>query len=303
MVDTSKEFTLIRGRVLRVTKLDACGAKVLGPDSTVTSKGFITVGLSPQFDEGTTISVTNAAGEQCILDEPSPLFTGYDTEVNFCGVNPDLIHLMTGQAVVYDRQSTPQGVGFRTNSKVDTNSFGFALEVWSSVPAGACVACKTSYGYFLVPFLSGGSIGDISIGNDAVTFTLTGAKQSAWVAEATKYQVANKDAPSGRGNKPDWQAGYGYQFWQCQHGAYRGEGANGQLCIVLPEQDAVIAITADTGNMQAELNVVWEKLLPAFHAGALAENAEEQAKLKQVLTGLVAPPKPMKPATPTAPGK
>jgi hypothetical protein len=183
MVDTSKEFTLIRGRALRVTKLDACGAKVLGPDSTVTSKGFVTVGLSPQFDEGTTISVTNAAGEQCILDEPSPLFTGYDIEVNFCGVNPDLIHLMTGQPIVKDQQATPQGVGFRTRSNIDTNSFGFALEVWSSVPAGACVAGQASYGYFLVPFVSGGSVGDISIGNDAVNFILTGAKSkdgTAW---------------------------------------------------------------------------------------------------------------------------
>lgn len=110
-----------------------------------------------------------------------------------------------------------------------------------------------------------------------------------WVAEATKYQVPNKDAPSGRGNKPDWQAGYGYQFWQCQHGAFRGDGADGQFCIVIPEQDAVIAITAKTGDMQAEINVVWELLLPALHEKALPANAEEEAKLKQTLAGLEVP--------------
>lgn len=126
-----------------------------------------------------------------------------------------------------------------------------------------------------------------------------------WVAQATKYQVPNKDAPSGKGNKPDWQQGYGYQFWQCQHNAYRGDGANGQFCIVMPEQDVVLAITADTGNMQNEINVVWETLLPAFQPSPLPPNAEEDAKLKQLLATLKAPPKPAtKPAAPApAPAK
>jgi CubicO group peptidase (beta-lactamase class C family) len=127
---------------------------------------------------------------------------------------------------------------------------------------------------------------------------------ASWVEVATSKQVENKDAPSGRGNKPDWQQGYGFQFWQSQHGAFRGDGANGQLCIVLPDQDAVIAITADTGNMQAEINVVWDKLLPAFHPASLPPNAAEEAKLKERLAGLKAhPAKPAtKPATlPTPP--
>jgi hypothetical protein len=55
---------------------------------------------------------------------------------------------------------------------------------------------------------------------------------------------------------------------------------------VLPEQDAVMAITADTKNMQAELNVVWDKLLPAFQNAPLAPNADEEAKLKKTLSNL-----------------
>jgi CubicO group peptidase (beta-lactamase class C family) len=122
---------------------------------------------------------------------------------------------------------------------------------------------------------------------------------ASWVEIATSRQVENKDAPSGRGNKPDWQQGYGFQFWQCQHGAFRGDGANGQFCIVLPEQDAVIAITADTRDMQAEINVVWDKLLPAFHSAILPPNPAEEAKFKESFAGLKAhPPTPTtKPAT------
>lgn len=182
----NKCFSLVRGRVMRVTRLDGCGEVVEGDTASVVSDGFITVGLTAQTDEGTTISVTNAAGDICILDEPCPKFTGYDIQVEFCGVNPALIEIMTGQTPVGDGAAAPgpNTVGFRMNTGIDACDSGFALEVWSQVPAGACdVAGGTNYGYFLIPFVKGGIIGDFTVGNDAVNFTLTGAKSkdgSAW---------------------------------------------------------------------------------------------------------------------------
>jgi CubicO group peptidase (beta-lactamase class C family) len=104
---------------------------------------------------------------------------------------------------------------------------------------------------------------------------------ASWVEQATAKQVSNGSDPT-----KDWDQGYGFQFWRCRYGAYRGDGAFGQLCIVLPEQDAVIAITADTRDMQAELNVVWDKLLPAFHSSPLPLNANEQTRLEQALSSL-----------------
>ena len=81
----------------------------------------------------------------------------------------------------------------------------------------------------------------------------------AWVEEATSFQVSNGDNPDS-----DWAQGYGFQFWRCRHGGYRGDGAFGQYCVVLPDQDAVLAITSGLKDMQAVLNLVWEHLLPAF---------------------------------------
>jgi CubicO group peptidase (beta-lactamase class C family) len=81
-----------------------------------------------------------------------------------------------------------------------------------------------------------------------------------WVAEATRAHVATRpDATF------DWRQGYGFQFWMARHG-YRGDGAYGQFCLVLPEHDAVVAITAGTENMQGILDAVWAHLLPAFRA-------------------------------------
>lgn len=45
-------------------------------------------------------------------------------------------------------------------------------------------------------------------------------------------------------------------------------------------------ITADTKDMQAELNVVWDKLLPAFQKSALPANPAEESKLKATLAEL-----------------
>lgn len=181
MTDTSNCFSLVRGRAMRVTRLDGCGAKVLGPRSQVVTTGFISVAFSAQTQEGESIEVTNAAGDICIRDVPAPEFTGYDIEVSFCGVNPDLIALMTGQARVNDAAGL--GAGFRMNSGVNLDDSGFAIELWSSVPTAACVGGVPSYGYFLIPYLKGGIIGDFSIENAAINFTLSGAKSkdgSAW---------------------------------------------------------------------------------------------------------------------------
>ena len=109
-----------------------------------------------------------------------------------------------------------------------------------------------------------------------------------WIAAATSRQVDNDKAPSGR--TADWQQGYGFQFWRCQHNAYRGDGRDGQICLVMPEQDAVLAITAQTGQMQTELDLVWEKILPAFHPDALPADTAEREKLKQKLADLTAHP-------------
>ncbi|HEV2474002.1 MAG TPA: serine hydrolase [Chthonomonadales bacterium] len=80
-----------------------------------------------------------------------------------------------------------------------------------------------------------------------------------WVHLATQKHISNGD-----GGASDWTQGYGYQFWRCRHNAYRGDGAFGQYCIIVPDLDAVIAITSGVKDMQAVLNCVWERLLPGI---------------------------------------
>jgi CubicO group peptidase (beta-lactamase class C family) len=111
----------------------------------------------------------------------------------------------------------------------------------------------------------------------------------AWVDEATSCHIPNDRDPN---SGVDWRQGYGYQFWRCQHNAYRGDGAFGQYCVVMPEQDAVLAITAGVANMQFVLTAVWDHLLPAMTENPLPEQPQSQETLKQNLNSLAyLPPK------------
>jgi CubicO group peptidase (beta-lactamase class C family) len=104
---------------------------------------------------------------------------------------------------------------------------------------------------------------------------------AAWVQEATALQTANGSAPTS-----DWDQGYGYQFWRSRHNSYRGDGAFGQFCMVIPELDAVVAITSGVRDMQAVMNLVWNKLLPAMKAKPLPEDAAARQKLVAKLADL-----------------
>lgn len=106
-----------------------------------------------------------------------------------------------------------------------------------------------------------------------------------WVEQATRKQVENAEESHSKIGI-DWTQGYGFQFWRCTHDAYRGDGAGGQLCVVIPDKDVAIAITASSGDFQGEMNAIWNKLYPAFQDTALPEDAAGQEKVKQAIDRL-----------------
>jgi CubicO group peptidase (beta-lactamase class C family) len=118
---------------------------------------------------------------------------------------------------------------------------------------------------------------------------------SQWIGEATARQTSNGSSPTS-----DWDQGYGYQFWRSRHNTYRGDGAFGQYCLVIPELDAVVVITSGVRDMQSVMNLVWDKLLPAMRANQLPENVVARRKLQAKLAGLVVKLPSGQPTTPLA---
>lgn len=112
---------------------------------------------------------------------------------------------------------------------------------------------------------------------------------AAWVEEASTMKIMqNPKATQAQKDSSDWLQGYGYQMWRSRNNSYRGDGAYGQYILVLPQLDAVIAITSETTNMQTELNLVWKYLLPAFSDQKISD-AKAYKKLKARLASLSLP--------------
>ena len=80
---------------------------------------------------------------------------------------------------------------------------------------------------------------------------------AAWIDRATRTQVST------RAGNPDYDVGYGYQFWICRYGAYRCDGKDGQYVIIFPGLEAVVTINANQEkNAESILRAVWDCILP-----------------------------------------
>lgn len=101
---------------------------------------------------------------------------------------------------------------------------------------------------------------------------------------ATSRQIDNS-----MNDQPDWKVGYGFQFWCCRNNAFRGDGAFGQYALVMPQQDAVLAVTSGLKNMQQVLDIVWEYLLPSFSSAPLPLDPEGNTMLQDYIGKLAMP--------------
>lgn len=101
-----------------------------------------------------------------------------------------------------------------------------------------------------------------------------------WARLATTKQTWSGKKQGEHQEKNDWLQGFGFNFWRCRHGCFRADGSAGQYTIVFPEQDAVLSINGDVTDMQRVLDIVWDRMLPAFAKAALPEDAASAAALR-----------------------
>jgi CubicO group peptidase (beta-lactamase class C family) len=121
-----------------------------------------------------------------------------------------------------------------------------------------------------------------------------------WVARATTRRAETLQFEDGS-RTIDHLQGYGYHLWMSRHG-YRGDGAFGQFCLVIPSHDLVVAVTAATPHGQAVLDAVWDCLLPAVDVAA-PDDPSLPLRLKRLslplVTGDHAPDRPARATIPS----
>src|SRR5688500_6376753 len=87
--------SVLKSCLARFTRLDECGAIVVGPKSQLTTKGYISVTATAQVEDGEEFIVRNACGELCINEKDDDQFKRYDLEMSLCQVDPELLELVS----------------------------------------------------------------------------------------------------------------------------------------------------------------------------------------------------------------
>ena len=161
----------IHAKKMRLTKLDACGVPVVGPKSTLVTSGIVKIGLSAEIEDGEETTKKNGNGDICVQHKDPDQLKYIKPEIEFCGVDPEAWSLITGQPLVLDASGTPNPVGIKLGSQpIETN---FALEVWTDIPGAACGGGAKPFGYFLLPFVGSGRLGDFDLEVAVANFTVS----------------------------------------------------------------------------------------------------------------------------------
>jgi hypothetical protein len=169
----SRKVSYLRGRRLRATRLDINGRPIYGDNAAVVTKGFITFGMTTNMEEGEAITVTDANGDSCVNEAAVPTFTGISGEAEFCAVDFALFEMLTGMPVVLDENG--RAIGITETTRINLADINVALELWlgASSDDAPSTGSEGQFGYILLPFVGGGVIGDITIENAGITFTIS----------------------------------------------------------------------------------------------------------------------------------
>lgn len=189
--------------IVRVTALSRCGTP-LTVCSSLTDECVVSIEESGEYRERQEFYPENGAGRFCMEQTNPPLLKWINLTITFNDVNPKIIGILTGNTVEFNNALTPEAIGYSVIQDAIFNSH-FALEGWENMGA-SCDGdeCTDSgapgYGYVNYFHVKEATIGDITRGNDTITFSVTAiaVKQNRW--NLGPYNVTKSAAVATLGN-------------------------------------------------------------------------------------------------------
>jgi hypothetical protein len=171
---TSIVYPVVGGTVARITRLDSCGRPAWGDRTQAVSDGIVSVAQTANYDDGSDKTITNMGGRKCVYIPAKAELLNLSLVVSFCAMDPDFYTAFTGFPP--ERDQAGNTIGYRVDRGVRPIDVGVALEVWADINGGAvCDDTDTElpYGYMAWWRLSGGRLGDYTLEDAAVTFSIT----------------------------------------------------------------------------------------------------------------------------------
>lgn len=164
--------SVVRAPAARVTRLGPCGEILESACAYATTESFVDITLAKVLQERQEALQLNAHGDICVDKPKAPILRWYEVTITFCGVDPELFNIVSAEPLILDDSLVPEAVGWCTlpDSPAASN---FALEFWTGTEDDGCVDGDVIYGYGLLPRLTQGMIGDVTIANGVINFTVS----------------------------------------------------------------------------------------------------------------------------------
>lgn len=160
-------FSGIKASRIRLVRLDSCGRPVEGPSSVAVSSGFVTVTATADIEEGEEFLVKNAGGEPCINEKDCDFLKRYNLTINFCKVDPTVLELTTSQRALLNGDGDVIGTAYGSSIQCED---GWSLELWQKLAAADCDDGVQLWNYWAWPWLTSGTLGDLTFENGPFTF-------------------------------------------------------------------------------------------------------------------------------------
>ena len=168
--------SVVRAPSARVTRLGPCG-ELPDEDSDgcdfATTESFVDITLTKVFQDRQDALQLNANGDICVDKPKAPILRWYEVTITFCNVDPELFNIVSAEPLILNDAASPEAVGWCTLPD-SASASNFALEFWTGTEDEGCDDDNLVYGYGLLPRIVQGVIGDVTITNGVVNFTVTG---------------------------------------------------------------------------------------------------------------------------------
>ena len=163
--------SVVRAPAARVTRLGPCGEILETACAYATTESFVDVTLAKVYQDRQDALQLNANGDICVDKPKAPILRWYEVTITFCQVDPELFNIVSAEPLILDDSLVPEAVGWCTlpNSASSSN---FALEFWTGTEDEGCDDEDTIYGYGILPRVTQGTIGDVTIANGVINFTV-----------------------------------------------------------------------------------------------------------------------------------
>lgn len=185
---SSQCLPLLQFDAVRVTKLNSCGTPQDTACAYATSQGVISLAMTNENQDRQEYLQLNGQGQICVLETLEAQLKWINVELQFCNVDPELFNLILSESMVLNDATPPVAIGWDTTTGGPLTSY-FGLEGWTNTGSDSCTDNQPDYGYFVMPFVIGAQLSDVTLENGNINFTITGRTKAKSLWGTGPYNV------------------------------------------------------------------------------------------------------------------